>query len=172
MNLWRLDMCQTGLAPCSHWEQRVTIITEFHHIHSPWPPVTECHFHSSWRLSQKWWGGDSNTALVGRRHGLLTIGAIQFQPLWWHWREDQRCRWRDVLHAGGKRSRGVLKVRGTPEYLLLRGFSFTFSYLNVFPYPLWQWREVWGRKGTWRIREGSFLCNWRSWNSLLTLDTG
>ena len=110
MNLWRLDMCQTGLAPCSHWEQRVTIITEFHHIHSPWPPVTECHFHSSWRLSQKWWGGDSNTALVGRRHGLLTIGAIQFQPLWWHWREDQRCRWRDVLHARGKRNRGVLKV--------------------------------------------------------------
>ena len=49
---------------------------------------------------------------------------------------------RDALQAGRKRSRGVLKVRGTPEYLLLGGFDFTFSNLNVFPYPLRQWRKV------------------------------
>ena len=75
-------------------------------------------------------------ALVITGHHGITIWTIHSRPLWWHWGEDQRCRWRDALRARGNRRRGVLKKRGAPEYLLLGGFNFTFSNLNVFPYPL------------------------------------
>ena len=74
----------------------------------------------------------SFTLMIGS-HPCITIQTLQTQRLWG---EDQRCRRSDALRAGGKRSRGVHKVRGTPEYLLLGGFSFTFSNLNVFLYPL------------------------------------
>ena len=67
------------------------------------------------------------------------IGNSTGHPgVWGLWGEDQRCRRRDALQAGGRRSRGVLKERGTPENLLLGGINFTLSNLNVFPYLLCQ----------------------------------
>ena len=81
-------------------------------------------------------------ALMTRGHLGITIQTVETRSLWLHWGEDQRYRRRDVLRAGGKRCRGVLKARGTPEHLLLGGLDFTFSNLKVFPYPLRQWREV------------------------------
>ena len=64
-------------------------------------------------------------ALMIRGHLGISILTIQTQLLWLHWGEDPLCR--------GKGGRQVLKQRRTPEHLLLGGFHFTFSNLNVFP---------------------------------------
>ena len=54
-------------------------------------------------------------------------------------------RQRDILQARREKSRSILRDRGTSEHLLLWGFNFTFSNLNVFPYPLRQRRQEEGR---------------------------
>ena len=83
-------------------------------------------------LAQGKRGGYQLLTLVVGGHHRFTIQAVHR----WHWGEDQRYRRRDSLQAGGKRSRGVFKKRGTSENFLLGGFNFIFSDLNVFPYPL------------------------------------
>ena len=64
--------------------------------------------------------------LVIKVHLGITIQTFQTQLLWWLWGEHQRYRGWDARRARGNRRRGVLKNRGTPEYLLLWGFNFTF----------------------------------------------
>ena len=87
-------------------------------------------------------------ALMIMGHLGITIQTIQTQLLWtrvwWHWGEDQRCRRWDALRTG--RNREGVQDRGTPEYLLLWGFDFPLSNLNVFPYPLCQRGKAWGRE--------------------------
>ena len=61
--------------------------------------------------------------------------------LWRHWGEGQRCGRREALRAVRYGRQGILREGGTPENLLLWGFCFTISNLNVFPYPLCQRRK-------------------------------
>ena len=96
-------------------------------------------------------------AKVGRNSHIacvltLVIGchfSFTIQTACIYWCENQRCRRREALRAGGNRRWGVFRAGGTPEFLWR--FNFTFCNLNVCPYPLCQ-RKKGGGMGTWRGR--------------------
>lgn len=58
----------------------------------------------------------------------------------------QGCRRRETLHTRRAWRWDVLRASLTSEQLPLWRFNFTFTNLNVWPYPLSQRRKVWRRK--------------------------
>ena len=59
-------------------------------------------------------------------------------------------------------SQGMVDSWATPDF----GDSTSLSPINVWPYPLSQRGEVWGRKESWWIGDRSHICNWIEINFL------
>ena len=173
LGIYQGKMCGTQGWTFATWRvQSITDFTEFYNVQSSGSVHIMCVVFAahSWLSSRR----ITFFRLVISCHLSFTIQKTQH--LLAHWGEDQRCWRRKVLRTRRNRRWGVFRGRRTPENLLLRRFEFTVCNFNVWSYPLCQRGEVWGRCGTWRIREGSFVgtqsAHWQSWSSLQALNTG